>query len=384
MKRILMAVGNHWLSPIRVGDHHLARKFAADGWQVGFISNPLSPFHFLGREREDYAQRLPLWRKGGRYYEEGRVWAHVPGALVVPRNLPPFDKPWLLRNWYRLSLPSLRRTLRRTGFNRVDVLYLRDVRFSFLLDVVEHERSVFRWADNDRGFAHFSRACDDELTQLAQRVTHLCYTARALGPEVARLGAARSEYLPNGVTLGDFERRDLDRPADLAHIPDPIALYIGSVDRWFDFELVREAATRLPRVSFVIVGPPRLAREKLGDLPNVFAIGRRPYDNIAAYLHHAAVGLIPFDVQGHGELVNAINPVKLYEYLAAGLPTVAVAWDELRRLNAPVTLASSADEFVCGIQRAIECPPATETLVRFASRFDWGAIYSQLQQFLAA
>jgi glycosyltransferase involved in cell wall biosynthesis len=281
-------------------------------------------------------------------------------------------------------VPNLKARLRATGFDRVNVLHIRDARFGFLLDLIECDYSVFRLADNDSGFAHFSRAYHAELDHIAKRVTHFYYTAQSLEPTVSRLAPVRTTCIENGVSMARFERPCLDRPIDLQGVPDPIALYVGSIDRWFDFELVRYAAVQLPSISFVLIGPSRLVPDDIARLGNVHVLGRRAHDVIPAYLQHASVGLIPFDVHGHAALVDAINPIKLYEYLAAGLPTVSVSWEELRRINPPAALTKTPDEFVAAIARSIEQPPDRQELQRFARQFDWSMVYARLRRFIGA
>jgi Glycosyl transferases group 1 len=95
-------------------------------------------------------------------------------------------------------------------------------------------------------------------------------------------------------------------------------------------------------------------------------------------LQHGAVGLIPFDVRNHRDLVRGVNPLKLYEYAAAGLPVVSVAWPELRNLNAPIELADEPEDFIQAIDRMLASPPPADALKAFAAQHDWGAALDRL------
>jgi hypothetical protein len=77
-------------------------------------------------------------------------------------------------------------------------------------------------------------------------------------------------------------------------------------------------------------------------------------------------------VHGHAELVNSINPLKLYEYMACGLPTVSVSWEELRRIGSPARLTSSVDDFIAGLWEAAKAQDR-QSLIDYARAQDWGA-----------
>ena len=62
-------------------------------------------------------------------------------------------------------------------------------------------------------------------------------------------------------------------------------------------------------------------------MPNMHFLGRKPYSDLPAYCQHFDVGLIPFKVN---ELTYAVNPIKLREYLSAGLPVVSTPMPEVQ------------------------------------------------------
>jgi hypothetical protein len=62
MGKVLMACANYWTSPFQVGSHHLARGLARAGWTVGFVSDPISPFHWVSSPRQELSKRYDLYR----------------------------------------------------------------------------------------------------------------------------------------------------------------------------------------------------------------------------------------------------------------------------------------------------------------------------------
>ena len=104
-----------------------------------------------------------------------------------------------------------------------------------------------------------------------------------------------------------------------------------------------------PGVQFVIVSPdapPEAAPRET----NVAYLPGGLYEDVPAFYQHAAVGIIPFALS---RLTAPVNPIKMYECLAAGTPVVASNWGELRRLDAPVSLAETPEDFARCIRDAV-------------------------------
>ena len=154
-------------------------------------------------------------------------------------------------------------------------------------------------------------------------------------PELARSrGTNRAvELIPNGVDV-DLFRTPRPRPADLP--PSPVALYVGTLHTWrIDIPLVLELAGARPDLQVVLVGPnslPRDVTDRLERVPNIAVLGARPYDQIPAYMQHADVIIIPHLVD---RFTESLDPIKAYECLAAGRPTVATPVAGFRELGSP-------------------------------------------------
>lgn len=379
--KVIFASANYWDSPIQVGDQHLARLFLSRGWQVCYLSTPISPLHLVRWGRPSFQNRLRNYRHGGEIDAVTACWHYVPGTLCAPYPAPFLNSEWVTDNWMRFTLPSLRKLLAQKGFEAVDLIHIRDPRYRTLLDLIPHQKSVFRLADNDAGFAGQTAAAHKAQRKLAQGVDMVVYTATTLRPVVEQLSPKRSWFLPNGVEFHRFAQASRQLPPEYEDIAAPIAVYVGSMDEWFDFELVNRAAAALPKIVFALIGPDELARKRLRSSPNVKILGRKSKEEVPRYLYNATVGIIPFDVANHARLVDYINPIKLYEYLACGLPVVATDWAELRALQSPAYLSQNATAFIENLRAVTECGRMErDTLVEFARSYDNAG---RFEQFLA-
>ena len=176
----------------------------------------------------------------------------------------------------------------------------------------------------------------------------------------------------NGVDVVAFSS-PRPRPGDL---PDaaPIVGYHGAISYWFDVELVTETARRRPEWTFVLVGPlvepyDHEALERLSRLPNVHLLGERPSDEIPAYVRCFDVGLVPFRLD---RMTEAVSPLKMYEYLAAGVPVVATPLPAARAT--PGVRAASGPAFVDAVDEALAVgrrPEFAAEAAEVAARADW-------------
>ncbi|HWO57061.1 MAG TPA: glycosyltransferase [bacterium] len=142
---------------------------------------------------------------------------------------------------------------------------------------------------------------------------------------------ARSIHVvPNGIPDSFLnEPADVPDPAD--RIPHPRIGYVGVFRRPIDTELLCEVFRDNPEWHLVMIGPVTSGADaaRLRRLPNAHFLGARPFDALPAILRKLDVGLIPHRVTAFTE---GMRPLKLAEYLSAGLPVAATPLPELTAL----------------------------------------------------
>lgn len=162
----------------------------------------------------------------------------------------------------------------------------------------------------------------------------------------------------NAVVLSDFDYRNFEKvemPGDLANIVKdkrPIVGYYGALAPWLDYKLISEAATDNPEYNFVLIGVNyQNALKKLDQsMKNIYYLGPKKYSDLPKYSSRFDCAIIPFKT---GEIAKGTSPVKLFEYMAMGLPTVGTR--DLRECKGYeyVYLAKDTDDFNEKIRCAI-------------------------------
>ncbi len=192
------------------------------------------------------------------------------------------------------------------------------------------------------------RELDAQLTRRADLV--FC-TAQSLVAERLPLNP-HTYYLPNAVDFSAFSPKDL--PPSPSH--PPTLAVVGGINAKVDLALLAAVAEQRPDWLLRLVGPvsygaDEAALARLRVLPNVHFAGAVPPEQVPAVLAACEVGLIPYRLN---EQTRHVNPLKVYEYLAAGRAVVATSLPELVPFSPLlVRLADDARTFVAAIAAAL-------------------------------
>ncbi|MEJ7763961.1 MAG: glycosyltransferase [Acidimicrobiales bacterium] len=135
--------------------------------------------------------------------------------------------------------------------------------------------------------------------------------SRPLAAHAERLGARRVVVVPNGVDLRRFPPRPGAGP--------PVAGFLGTLRPWQGLQVMADAwrilGPEAPHLLVIGDGPGREVLEAVG----AEITGSLAHDAVPAQLARAGIGLAPYVPGGPAWF----SPLKLFEYLAAGLAVVA-------------------------------------------------------------
>ncbi len=350
--------------------------------------------HFLPDVRLIWAQTIGLRAPGLSLYDLRRVF-QVLGNWTAPKGYPeplpanltiisPFQVPlnqWpIVRAFNRRSIiRSLRHDLGpREGRERVLL-----TTWPFLAHLVGHlgdTVSVYYRVDD---FSEFPGVKKDYILEaerdLMGRVDLIAASARNLMPQHG--AGATAVYLPHGVDYDHFASADAVPPVNspLTAVAKPRIGFFGLLSEWVDLELISNLARKRTDWSFVIIGPSQLPIGDLPRLPNIHFLGPIPYRELPGHARLFDVGIIPFRIN---KLTRSVNPLKLFEYFALGLPVVSTPLPEVAGHPGLLSVADGAEQFEKAISKALSEDSAElrERRKRYAEANSWASRAADLRK----
>jgi O-antigen biosynthesis protein len=209
---------------------------------------------------------------------------------------------------------------------------------------------IFDCMDLHQGFNNIHKAVIENESKLLTYSHKVVVTSDILQNNLISISNKTPVIIRNGCSPDHFDQLGSNNHQDV------YVGYFGAIAEWFDAKLLRQVAESLPNIKFELIGnvTSEEATSLLSDLPNISFLGEVPYDSLRNYIGKWSVGIIPFKLD---PLILATNPVKLYEYSAAGLPTVATSIPEVKKAkldNDLIGISENAQEFVANITKAIQ------------------------------
>jgi teichuronic acid biosynthesis glycosyltransferase TuaH len=189
-----------------------------------------------------------------------------------------------------------------------------------------------------------------------ERIEKRHATIFCVSEELAGRLSPRASVIPNGVIAEAWRPRH-PAPARIASLPRPRAIYTGTIGDRLVPDLVEITARTVG--SFVLIGYRGDAHtiRWLRSIDNVHVLDAVGQRELAATVQACDVGVIPHRDQ---ECIRAMSPLKLYEYLAAGLPVVSVDLPPIHGVDDERVRICGREDWADGLTAAVAAGPASE------------------------
>lgn len=357
--KMVIITNDGWLNTFQ-RPHQLAKKFR----ELYFIEVIAQPKYFPGFSH--YAkEQLKLTDKITHVYGLG-------GSSILP-----FIKK--INEW--VFAKQFDRLYRSRSFKQAEIIYSWSTsRVSHL----EHLRSKFFIFDAMDDWSEFvsepiekQKIIKNEL-KIAERANLILTVSEKPYTKFRQINP-NTLFVRNGVDLEHFsincmEYKKSQEDELFPFKEKPIIGYMGHLNNWVDLDLILKTAHILKDYMFVIIGPAGKDEvSKLKKAKNIKYLGYKAYTELPKYISYFSVGIIPFKLN---LLIESTNPIKLYEYLGAGLPVVSTSMKEvsLYKKDGLVYTADGADEFSEAIRKALAVsviPELIEQRVGLAASNSW-------------
>jgi glycosyltransferase involved in cell wall biosynthesis len=227
-----------------------------------------------------------------------------------------------------------------------------------------------------------TKSLEKELVECSSGIIYTSNNLSRLNPDYPE---EKTLILRNACEYEHFIRKypfSPDHPGPARPCKPKVIGYHGALGEWFDSDLIAQVALAFPEHTVRLVGASIPAvRERLGGVRNIELVGEVDYKRLPAYVHTFDIGLLPFRIQ---PLTLGINPVKIYEYLAAGLPVVAVPLPEMAQFG-DLVRTGQGEAFIKAVREELTSEPSQGTFAArqaFARKETWDTRAKALIAFL--
>lgn len=363
MPAVLILTSEFYGSANRIGSHEIANKLARLGYITYIVSFPITPLYRFFPKKTQYGDRSAFNCKFKQV--DKNLYSYIPEVLIPP--LPTLVKklPCYLNLWEG-TCSTLKEQLSNKHF---DFVFCESLFFPNSINNISYEKLIVRLPDNLAGFWKDNTVLHSAEHLLLKKADLIVSPSNKKLEDLAKVfSKEKLFYLPNGVNYDDYQVAT-SRPLiydDYEHN----AVYVGAIQKWFDFETLEQVAKQKENWQFTVIGN----SQRKSRLPNIKFVGEKTGKEKIRYLQHADVGLIPFETKRNKALIDYVNPIKLFEYLAAGIPVISSSWSEILRIDAPITPANNVAEWIDALSELEASSQNQIQLKSFAKNFSWDAI----------
>lgn len=197
-------------------------------------------------------------------------------------------------------------------------------------------------------FVHWPGVDSSLMSMLENRLIRNSNLMIVSSDELARVKSGsgiETVLIPHGVDAAFFANSHRGALRDSSQ--KPVIGFFGALSPWLNYELMYQVAECRRDWSFVFIGPSDTDLSRFNNLDNVTFTGKVPYTELPAHAASFDVGIIPFKIN---ELTISVNPLKLLEYFACGLPVVSTNLPEVRKFLPYVSIADEPADFIAAIE----------------------------------
>ena len=337
--------------PLKTNKWHVATRVAAIGHDVLFVDPPIRFRKFL---KQIFQGRWSLRRiLTFNYRPQKNLIVYTPVGLVP--KLYPFGR----------RLETIFGRLKKRTRNILWVYHVEMGGLEKFIEKIPRDLLIYDCVDNYPAFPRYRDK--PELREwvvarekwLAKKADLIFTTAPGLQERLSKLNP-NTHYVGNAGDYGRFHLPGGERRSEVElHLRGGISIgFSGAIDSYkVNLPLLVKIAKAYPKYSLVLVGPTGVADDEpnlkeLESLPNVRLLGEKPYEEMPQYFSQFDIYIIPFNLNEY--TVGGCFPVKFFDALAAGLPTVVTNLPCYQDFSKVCYTARDEKDFIRLVKAALE------------------------------
>ena len=207
--------------------------------------------------------------------------------------------------------------------NRINIYY------ECMDNYIEWENSKAAFEINESNLIRYSKRIVVSSNKLKEMLMN------KYGVEDSKLILVRNGY--DSKLFDNYKKSDIK-------LNNKSIVYIGTIDKWFNIDLIEKYARKHKDVTFYLVGPinPSMKKIEKLNIKNIIIYGIVEHSMVPDFIEKSDVMIMPFIVNN---IIEYVDPVKVYEYLYFKKPVVSSYWEELTQFNDLIYYYKNEEEF---------------------------------------
>lgn len=359
---IIMISAEPWENYTWRRRHHVSWELAKSN-RVLFVEPPLTVLQPFREINLSWKHLLNL----GRLKHQGRELYSYSPLKTFPLFLP-FSKKIDYDKWNREGVVrGVKKAIRKLGFKK-PILWVNFSQYQYdYYGEFDEKLIVTDWYDmfvgpKDTPFGEQQTKLYKKIERRILDRADIIFAVSKELEEYVKGNRGKVFLIPHGIDVESFKnKREIKESfvKKLVSMEHPIIGYMGIMHNKIDFELLNYIAEKRPNLSMLLIGKEWLTVEKekelfkqLAQRKNILFAGELSKDDIPAYLNLCDVCLMPFKKSEFNKATT--GPLKLWQYLAAGKPIVAVDQGTEFDCKEFVYKAQNNSEFVSMIDKSLK------------------------------
>ncbi len=360
------------------GHQEIMSRFAENNNRVLFIENTALRTVQL-RDFSRIRQRFINWWKSSKGFRREKENLFIYSPLLLPF---PYSKTARWLNRILLSR-TLRQWMNSAGFYEPIIwTYLPTNLVSDMLDELNPSLVVYHCIAD---FEHLSDR-PEEISKSERKLLEKTDIVFAQNEAIRQRCVPHldAHIFPFGVDLKNFNQKAKPAP-ELKNLKKPIIGYVGGIHRHVDINLIEQLSKKI-KGTIAMIGPIQTDISKIQNTDNIVFFGQQPHTKVSEFIKTFDAGIIPYVIS---EYTKTVYPTKMNEYLAMGIPVVAVDLPDIRYFNEEhknvIRIADNADSFAKAVDEEIKSNSVQKTKHRIgvAKQNSWDIKLKKMSEIMS-
>ncbi|MBU1627212.1 glycosyltransferase [bacterium] len=345
-KNIIFFSADDWGCGLMTSKTHIADLLSEENNLLYINSIGLRQPKINSQDARKIFNKIGMFFKGVRKVKD-RMWVFTP--VVIPFHK--YKMVQIINKWLLILFVKIIQKM--IGLHK-------PILFTFLPNTVDvvgkfgESKIIFYCVDE---FSIFEGVHTESVLEMEKRLIQksdiVLATSQKLFESKSKFNS-NTFLMPHGVDVEHFSQAMSDEtkiPDDIKEIKKPIIGFFGLLDDRFDQDLICKVAKTKPEWSIVLISKTVVPITKLEECKNIHILGQRDYKTLPAYCKAFDIGIIPYILN---EQTENVNPIKLREYLASGIPVVSTKLPEVVKYDQVALIAADHDDFMKSLEIALK------------------------------